>query len=145
MHDPLVAVPDTEIEKVCCRCDHHITGTATVREGRLYCSVTCAKLHDGPTLPQARLTELEEDHEAHLVGWIPNEADCCRMRLAIKSGIAANFQKDPDHVEFFESAQDTADGRQVPVFLAYASQTPPETRESMFQWVRGCVYGRSSR
>ena len=78
-----------------------------------------------------------------VIGFLDYNVDCSRTRYSIQIGLAVDFQIDSDHVSFGLPTQ-TAEGKQVPVLLANAAQVQNDTRDSMFQWVRGYCRGRTT-
>jgi len=82
--------------------------------------------HEGPNL---------------LIGHIPDECDCCRIRYGLQHALSAVFSVPLDSVEFEVKRDPLAGG--VPV--SCHAQVPQDTRDRMFDFVRGYCIAHNQR
>ena len=76
-----------------------------------------------------------------LIGHIPDEADCCRIRYGLQHALSVVFFVPLDSVEFGAKRDPLAGG--VPVYCH--AQVPQDTRDRMFDFVRGYCIAHNQR
>jgi hypothetical protein len=83
-----------------------------------------------------RAEELAHEEPNLVIGHIPDECDCCRIRYGLQHALSAVFSVPLDSTEFGTERNPLAGG--VPVYSH--AQVPQDTRDRMFDFVRGyCV------
>jgi len=82
--------------------------------------------HEGPNL---------------VIGHVPDEVDCCRIRYGLQHALSAVFFVPPDSVEFGTERNPLAGG--VPVYCH--AQVTQDTRDRMFDFVRGYCVAHNQR
>jgi hypothetical protein len=85
--------------------------------------------------------ELAHEGPNLLIGHIPDEVDCCRIRYGLQHALSAVFFVPLDSVEFGTARDPLAGG--VPVYCH--AQVPQDTRDRMYDFVRGYCVAYSQR
>jgi hypothetical protein len=88
-----------------------------------------------------RFEEIAHHGPNLLIGHIPDEVDCCRIRYGLQHALSAVFFVPLDSTEFGAKRDPLAGG--VPVYCH--AQVPQDTRDRMFDFVRGYCVAHNQR
>jgi hypothetical protein len=89
----------------------------------------------------ARAEEVAHNEPDLRIGHIPDEVDCCRIRYGLQHALSAAFSVSLDSVDFGVKRDPLSGG--VPVYCQ--AQVPQDTRDRMFDFVRGYCIARNQR
>ncbi len=88
-----------------------------------------------------RAEELADNGPNLIIGHIPDEVDCCRIRYGLQHALGAAFTVPLDCVEFAVERDPLTGG--VPVYCH--AQVPQDTRDRMFDFVWGYCIAHNQR